>query len=431
MCSEREWREREQFRELSRLEYAEGATDHDKRPRCDPALAVRRFKRPEAGAPPPPPSELRPLPVLQSTAAYLLRLWHSRPGVSIIDRYHFISDRFRAMMQDLAVQRISSPELLCSIARFHALMDLAFCQTSTADGFSQVQNREMLCNALISALQLGAAPPPTALHAELLGYFLLLHADQPETFTCELLRAPAAVRQSELVLRVLRLAAAFANGDAPLFWRCVRALPPLAACCTLQLLPAMRDATLRAHDAALKAPQPASARLVPVRTMAARLGLRDEQAAARLLEWHGVRLEPAAAAGGAPVAHFRAPNATFVASPPAIEPPLPPPAVPSLERLAAALARHAAQPAPAAAAPADAAPVPAGSGTPPPPTADVRVAQAAQAAQALAKVDIGGSEAAPAPATPARGGKDWLFLLLADDVGATGICSPPAWPSLD
>ena len=431
MCSEREWREREQFRELSRLEYAEGATDHDKRPRCDPALAVRRFKRPEAGAPPPPSSELRPLPALQSTAAYLLRLWHSRPGVSIIDRYHFISDRFRAMMQDLAVQRISSPELLCSIARFHALMDLAFCQTSTADGFSQVQNREMLCNALISALQLGAAPPPTALHAELLGYFLLLHADQPETFTCELLRAPAAVRQSELVLRVLRLAAAFANGDAPLFWRCVRALPPLAACCTLQLLPAMRDATLRAHDAALKAPQPASARLVPVRTMAARLGLRDEQAAARLLEWHGVRLEPAAAAGGAPVAHFRAPNATFVASPPAIEPPLPPPAVPSLERLAAALARHAAQPAPAAAAPADAAPVPAGSGTPPPPTADVRVAQAAQAAQALAKVDIGGSEAAPAPATPARGGKDWLFLLLADDVGATGICSPPAWPSLD
>ena len=43
MCCEREWRERERFRELSRLEYAAGSTEHDSRPKCDPELAVRRL----------------------------------------------------------------------------------------------------------------------------------------------------------------------------------------------------------------------------------------------------------------------------------------------------------------------------------------------------------------------------------------------------
>ena len=51
------------------------------------------------------------------------------------------------------------------------------------------------CNALISALEEGAVPPAVPLNAELLSYFLLLHADQPPTLLSELRRAPAAVRR--------------------------------------------------------------------------------------------------------------------------------------------------------------------------------------------------------------------------------------------
>ena len=43
--------------------------------------------------------------------------------------------------------RLQAAELLCRIARFHALMELAFCTASRAHGFSSVQNREMLCAA--------------------------------------------------------------------------------------------------------------------------------------------------------------------------------------------------------------------------------------------------------------------------------------------
>ena len=104
MCCEREWREREQYRELSRLEYAPGSTERDSRPKCDPELAVKRFKRPDAGAPPPSSAELRPLPVLRHTVDFLLQLWQRRSEAAPLDRFAFISDRLRAVMQDISVQ---------------------------------------------------------------------------------------------------------------------------------------------------------------------------------------------------------------------------------------------------------------------------------------------------------------------------------------
>ena len=108
MCCEREWRDREQFRELSRLEYAVGSTERDSRPKCNPELAVKRFKRPDAGAPPPSADELRPLPVLRETVDFLLRLWQRRAEAAPLDRFAFISDRLRSVMQDLSVQRLQA-----------------------------------------------------------------------------------------------------------------------------------------------------------------------------------------------------------------------------------------------------------------------------------------------------------------------------------
>lgn len=86
MCSEAESREREQYRELSSLEYRLGSTKHESRPKCNPDWTVKRFKRPDAGAPNPSAEELRPLPVLNDTVAYLLRLWQDRPEAAPLDR---------------------------------------------------------------------------------------------------------------------------------------------------------------------------------------------------------------------------------------------------------------------------------------------------------------------------------------------------------
>ena len=51
MCSAREARERESCLEVNRLEQLAG-TESQRRPSIDPALAVKRYQRPAAGAPP-------------------------------------------------------------------------------------------------------------------------------------------------------------------------------------------------------------------------------------------------------------------------------------------------------------------------------------------------------------------------------------------
>ena len=64
------------------------------------------------------------------------------------------------------------------------------------------------------------------------------------------------VRRASPVCIALRVAAAFSAGDAVGFWRGVRALPPLAACCTLHLLPALRASVIRQVSSPSPQPQP-------------------------------------------------------------------------------------------------------------------------------------------------------------------------------
>ena len=136
-------------------------TEHDRRPTADPSLVVKRYKRPAAGDPPPPPSELRPQVVLEKTVAHLLRLWQTRSDEPPIYRFLFVSDRLRAVQQDITVQGLHSAPLLAAAARFHLMMEFFFFGVADAaeQGFSAVQNRSLLCNALISALEVPSDGP--------------------------------------------------------------------------------------------------------------------------------------------------------------------------------------------------------------------------------------------------------------------------------
>ena len=89
------------------------------------------------------------------------------------------------------MQRLPAPHLLARVVRFHALAELEMSSLldAASAGYSAVHNRSLLCNALISALEesdaaRGALPAP--LHAELLAYFCLLHADEPQTMLTQL-----------------------------------------------------------------------------------------------------------------------------------------------------------------------------------------------------------------------------------------------------
>ena len=49
-------------------------------------------------------------------------------------RYLFISDRLRAVVQDLTVQRLHCDRIFGRIARFHAWAELAFCRVPPSQG---------------------------------------------------------------------------------------------------------------------------------------------------------------------------------------------------------------------------------------------------------------------------------------------------------
>ena len=332
MCSEREIKEREDFRELSRMEVLPGAVRADGLPRADAARAVKRYHRPAAGAPPPPPSELRPLGVLRRTVEHLLRVWTENPDEAPLTRYLFIADRLRAVVQDLTVQRLHCDAIFGRIARFHAWAELAFCRVPPSQGFSAAQNRDQLCNALISLLHAPPPPPPAAKGAaaaaaaargECWGYLLLLHADQPHEFQAELARAPPDVRGDPAVHRALRVAGAVGCADGAALARALRAAPPLVVGCALRLLPRARAAALEQHNAAYN-----NREAFPLADLARRLLLPDAAAAARCAAAHGVALEPEGetpAAARFRAAPFRARTDKGGLPTAALDPPLPPP----------------------------------------------------------------------------------------------------------
>ncbi len=383
MCSEAEAREREACLELSPLEVLVG-TGGRRRPQADLAKTVKKYQRPAAGAPPPAAASLRPLPVLERTVDFLLRVWVTRPDVPPLSRYLFVSDRLRAVQQDLTVQRLYSAPLLARIVRFHLLAEAEFCTLAQAAsaGFSAVHNRSLLCNALITVLETpdaavdaplaAAAPPPPpppplppSLHAELLAYFILLHADEPATVSTQLACAPAPALAHAAVRRALAAMGAYGREAPEDLGRPLRSMGLLEVACLVRLLPRLRALSLRHANAAFKPNEAFTAA-----TLTARLWLDDASDAARCAKAHGIAnaalpppgssaaapaspppLPPPPAAGaatgdgnhpatasdtGAPALeslpwHFH--TGSFVLTPKAtIEPPLPLPAVPTLWR---------------------------------------------------------------------------------------------------
>lgn len=202
---------------------------------------------------------------------------------------------------------------------------------AAAAGYFEVQNRSLLCNALISALEIPSSLPP-ALFTELLGYFVLLHADEPSTLLTKLTTAPAAVLAHPHLRLALTAASAFSRLDTVALSRCCRDASLLSAACLVRLLPAIRAASLAQANAAYTVRE-----AFPVAQLCPRLALPAPSDAFRCVQAHG--LLPAATAVGASVTaeealatsvHFHSPGFVSVAA--KLEPPLPPPETPAIIR---------------------------------------------------------------------------------------------------
>lgn len=91
---------------------------------ADPEKIVKAFSRSAAGHKMPSPADLRPFPVLDKTVTYLIEKIASTEieKPSWVDRYNFVTDRLRAVRQDMVIQGLPASEcikLLVPMVKFH------------------------------------------------------------------------------------------------------------------------------------------------------------------------------------------------------------------------------------------------------------------------------------------------------------------------
>lgn len=125
MCPRAEIITREKNRRLSIFEILTG-TEKDRLPKADFEKCVKEFSRSAAGCEM-NLSIVRPAKVLLRCVKYLIDdiLDHEKHGKSWIEIYEFVSDRLRAIRQDMVVQRLGtyeSIEILKKAVRFHIVV---------------------------------------------------------------------------------------------------------------------------------------------------------------------------------------------------------------------------------------------------------------------------------------------------------------------
>ncbi|XP_068227364.1 uncharacterized protein [Palaemon carinicauda] len=154
MCPSAEVRLRQTEGLLHTLEKAVNANG-EKMNYGNPRFMVKEFSRSAAGHEI-KPSDVRPLPVLAKTVKFLLTNSCCREDVPWALIYQFVSDRLRAVRQDLCVQGVKNLDCIkihLASVRFHVYSHYRMCEHELAD-FDPYLNKKMLLETLTLILAL-------------------------------------------------------------------------------------------------------------------------------------------------------------------------------------------------------------------------------------------------------------------------------------
>ncbi|XP_063377728.1 germinal-center associated nuclear protein [Cydia fagiglandana] len=139
MCPEDEVNMREKAKMVHILEVIDGKK-----------VLVKCYSRSAADSVVAVPRLLRPYTVLQNTIQHLLLKIAQKKDTSIMVIYDFVSDRLRAVRQDMTVQRLSAKEcmtLLEPMIRFHVYFGYKLCEYPIA-AYDPVLNKKLLLECL-------------------------------------------------------------------------------------------------------------------------------------------------------------------------------------------------------------------------------------------------------------------------------------------
>lgn len=254
MCplAERQWREKERL--LHPFEVLEG-TESDTRPKADRNKAVKQFARSAAGQREASPEELRPLPVLLKTTAYLMRMIvPSSTDANWADSYQFVWDRLWAVRQDMTIQDLSGSDcvrILEQAVRFYVYAAFRSFEEdiSSFDPHINGQHLQECLKRLLVQYQGCCALGECANRPEMEAVYLLHNLGSPEALA-HALALPKEVRAHRLVRTSLDASRAHMQGNFVRVLRAYRSLPALLACALHSHLEAIRRTALQVLTAA-------------------------------------------------------------------------------------------------------------------------------------------------------------------------------------
>ncbi|KAJ9179506.1 hypothetical protein P3X46_011288 [Hevea brasiliensis] len=241
MCPEGERAQREQLRDLAVFERLHG------NPRkTSPSLAVKKFCR-TISTKHTQTSDVRPLPVLEDTLSYLLKLADStdHPYEVVHD---FIFDRTRSIRQDLSMQNIVNDKAIYmyeKMVKFHVVSHhkLRCCGSSANVSSVHYLNMEQLIKALTSLFELyDANRNANSIYeneAEFCSLYVLLHLDSRSQSTGESLslwfrHVPRPIIKSEKMCFARSILRSFRMGNYKLFFCTIAAKASYLQYCIIE-----------------------------------------------------------------------------------------------------------------------------------------------------------------------------------------------------
>ena len=259
MCPPDEIRERIRFKELDFWERPEGyekmAGDETQQFLSVQHMAVKKYKRSDAGSVQNVPSIVRPPKILLKTFLHLAHHVMKKQrllGSQDVESYLFLWDRCRAIRKDFILQNYTTGgkvdefviDVFESMARFFIVMERRLAKhPEWHDGISHGKhNAESLSETLTALLAFynmaykrSSSPTILSGEAEFTAYWLMFFADHEQGAAASGLLSRLALERPDLhaatpVQRAAQLRAARADGNYARFFRIARASPYVTQC---------------------------------------------------------------------------------------------------------------------------------------------------------------------------------------------------------
>ena len=256
MCPLSERISREQSGRLSIFEMLPG-TESFKYPKANPFACVKEYSRSAAGCKTDDVVTLRPAHVLISTMNFLINEILKQVGYKKrwIDIYDFVSDRIRAIRQDLIIQRVETKiavEILIKAVRFHiVIMEKLKDEVDFDKGLCLDHLRSYLTSLSLHSKTVGGHMNSFDLEIQL--YSVLINFNSPEmvhdivrNLLFEAIGQPYDSKRQLL----LQLTSSQSLSNHIQLFRIFEKLPYIAACCLSMHLDVLRVNALEIFNSA-------------------------------------------------------------------------------------------------------------------------------------------------------------------------------------